>query len=292
MEVQGNVARLRPGIKPCLYKDTSERQQAVVEAHSMNPFKTTSSTALELDIKTWTVRRHLRKAGFNARIPARKILLNEEHRAARVRFANDFLNFDWINNVVIFTDEKCFKSDKDGRKILWRRKGDRYNQSCILPCRSSGRISLGYWGWMSSMGPGELVPVGARFNSALYLEILREVMLPSVRAHYPDEHIYFVQDNCAIHRAAIVREWLNAQNNLTVINWPAKSPDLNPIENLWGQMVLNWDPSEVRNTKNLEETVMSTWDNLRGGDMCWTMVTGMRSRLEQVIDKNGAPLHY
>ncbi|KAI5639685.1 helix-turn-helix domain-containing protein [Phthorimaea operculella] len=53
----------------------------------------------------------------------------------------------------IHCNEKVFKSDKDGKQILWRKKGQRYEESCMLPCRTSGRISLGYWGWMSSMGP-------------------------------------------------------------------------------------------------------------------------------------------
>lgn len=101
------------------------------------------------------MRRHLHAAGIRNYKPAQKIALTPAHREERVRFAQEYLNFNWEENVVIFTDEKSFKSDKDGRKILWRRKGERYNEKCLLPCRTSGRITLGYWGWMSSMGPGE-----------------------------------------------------------------------------------------------------------------------------------------
>lgn len=45
---------------------------------------------------------------------------------------------------------------------------------------------------MSSMGTGEIVQIGGRFNSQNCLDILR------------DTGIYFVQDNCVIHRANVV----------------------------------------------------------------------------------------
>ncbi|KAI8437917.1 hypothetical protein MSG28_010597 [Choristoneura fumiferana] len=101
-------------------------------------------------------------------------------------------------------------------------------------------------------GPGELVEIGGRMNSERYLEVLKDVMLPSVRVAYPEGQIYLVHDNSSVHKSKIVKDWLNSQKDITVFEWPAKSPDLNPIENLWGQMVLNWDSSEIRSKKNLD----------------------------------------
>ncbi|KAI5645552.1 transposase domain-containing protein [Phthorimaea operculella] len=287
----GSVQRNRTGPKPVMFTDQSERHRAIVAQHQEHPFATTRSTAVSHGVSVQTVRHHLHAAGFKTYKPARKIKLSPAHRQARVRFAQMYQNFDWINNVVIFTDEKVFKSDKDGKQILWRKKGQRYEESCMLPCRTSGRISLGYWGWMSSMGPGELIEVGAHFNSREYIEILRDVMLPSVRIAYPTQEIYFVQDNCSIHRAHIVRQWLEEQEGIHVIDWPSKSPDLNPIENLWGLMTLNWDPTEVRNKENLAAVVTSTWDFMRGRDHCWNMVNGMPGRLEQIVDKADLSYH-
>lgn len=76
------------------------------------------------------------------------------------------------------------------------------------------------------------------------------------------------------------------------ISWPSKSPDLNVIENLWGQMVLNWDTSEVRSKENLEEEVLSSWEMMRGRDACFNMVISMKNRLQQIINNNGFPLPY
>lgn len=142
------------------------------------------------------------------------------------------------------------------------------------------------------MGPGELVEVGGRMTGPQYLEILRDVMVPSVRVAYPQGQIYLIQDNSSVHRSRLVKEWLSLQEDITVLNWPSKSPDLNPIENLWGQMVLNWDTSEVRSKSNLDQEVKRSWELMRCSDACFNMVMHMKSRLEQVIESEGYPLRY
>lgn len=289
---EGTIDAKRPGPKAIAYTDANPLHRNIVATYSADGFATTRNTAIMHDVSMTIVRRHLRAAKIKCRKPAKKILLTALHKEERMRFARKFIDFDWCNNIVIFSDEKCFKSDKDGRKILWRKDGERYHQKNILPCRSSGRITLGYWGWMSSMGPGELVEVGGRNTSQGYLDILQNVMLPTVRVAYPDEHIYFVHDNCSVHRARMVQDWLSVQENLTVIEWPSKSPDLNPIENLWGHMVLNWDSSDVRSKRNLDNLVSSMWESFRGTDLCENLVASMRTRLQEVIDNEGAPIRY
>lgn len=142
------------------------------------------------------------------------------------------------------------------------------------------------------MGPGELVEASGRMNAQSYLQILQDVMVPTVRVAYPEGQIYFVQDNCSVHRSRMVMEWLSTQTDISVISWPSKSPDLNPIENMWGQMVLNWDASEVKSKINLHNEVLRSWELMRGSNAGWKMVTQMRTRLQQIIESEGHPLRY
>ena len=40
------------------------------------------------------------------------------------------------------------------------------------------------------------------------------------------------QDNCSIHVSKLMKEWM-AKVNMTTLEWPARSPDQNLIENVW-----------------------------------------------------------
>lgn len=285
------IARPRSG-RPRLINEIQQRE--MVQAYENNGFLRTDDFAVRFDTSVKTVRRTLHRQGIHHRRPAKKPSLTDEHKRNRLTFAREYLDFNWQNT--IFTDEKTFMSSQHGRLHLWRRNGTRYEEKNIIQNTESGRISVNLWGWMSAAGPGELVaqPPG-RATAVNYVEILDKNMLPTVRCVYPalDVPIVpFVQDNCPVHRAHIVNDWFTANPEISVIPWPAKSPDLNPIENLWGLMVQRWEMRNERRTEVLEAHCHQVWEDLRGTNICSNIVGSMRRRLLDVIENNGGYTKY
>lgn len=115
-------------------------------------------------------------------------------------------------------------------------------------------------------------------------------MLPTVRAMalpYP-ESIIFMQDNCPIHTARVVRRWFEEQRHIELLSWPSNSPDLNPIENVWANIVNVWETGNERNSEQLWQHVEMEWEVMRRKpQMIYNHVESMQRRLQCVIESNG-----
>ena len=96
---------------------------------------------------------------------------------------------------------------------------------------SNGRRKLYGLGIISLLGTLNIVFIDGRMNSIGYQALLEE-KLPYM-AQWPNIQFTFQQDNAPVHSSASTRRWL-LDNNVSMLGWPARSPDLNPIENLWG----------------------------------------------------------
>lgn len=143
-------------------------------------------------------------------------------------------------------------------------------------------------------GPGELLKIEGKLNGQQYIEILEEVLLPTVRAMaipHP-ETITLVHDNSSIHKSRAVTEWLEQHPEILVIDWPSKGCDLNPIEHLWAAMCQEWSVGDQRNAAAVESTAMEVWESLRRGQLCSKLVDSLPKRLQAVIEANGGWTKY
>lgn len=268
---------------------TQEQSRLMQRQYMMDAFTPTKHFAEAFEVHPSTVRRHLHTMGLHHRRPAKKIALTDAHKAARLIFARQYLNFDWTTTA--FIDEKTFQSSQTGRLHLWRIDKTRYTADHVIANNASGRITANMSGWISSGGVGELVNLPPRATAQDYVDLLDGSVLPTLQLYYPQEDvapINFVQDNATIHTARIVRNWFNNNRaNLNVIPWPAKCADLNPVENLWGLMVQKWSNRNERTREALIDHCHTVWESFRGTDICQKLIGSMRNRLQAVIDNNG-----
>lgn len=245
-------------------RSTTRRQDmAIINKAHEERFINTTQFANVYQVSSSTIRRRLKEGGLQNRVPARKPALTDRHKTDRLQFAATYLNHNF--DKVIFMDEKVFCSSDNGRMSLWRPGNTRYLELNVVPNRQSGRITIGFWGWICKDGPGELVEITGRMNAVDYKEILDESFLPTANVFYPNEHITFMQDNSSVHNARLVQRWIHGHRDvLTRIKMPAKSPDLNPIENLWGKMVQEWDGNQCRTKDGLRRHANNAWESFRG----------------------------
>lgn len=275
---------------------TQQQDLQLVNTLVENPFYSVIQAAEDTNFpgSSSTGRRRVRESELRCHPAAQKYLLKAVHKEARLGFALEYLvhDVDFWNNVV-FTDEKTFQSTHSGRIRVYRPPNTRYDEKYISNNDKSGRFSVNMWAWISARGPGVLWHIEERFNSETYIRILDNIMLPSVSQLFPNNEFIFQQDNCSVHTAHTVTNWFQ-DNNINVLNWPSHSPDLNPVEDVWGLLVRSIQKRNVRprNAQELLEIINDAWENIITNDYCIRLFNSMPNRLIEVINRNGAITKY
>lgn len=195
---------------------------------------------------------------------------------------------DWAN--VLFVDETRVKlRGPDGRKRVYRRRGERNSPNCVVEADQFGGGSIMVWGGVSMHSKTPLVVVQGNLNARRYQqEIILPVLVPHVAGH---RGMLLAQDNAPCHAARATQAVL-AANNIRVLQWPAKSPDLNPIEHVWDLLKrrIRGLPQQD-NLRHLERDVMAKWTDI-AQNVIQVYIGSMARRCRAVIAADGGHTRY
>ncbi len=147
--------------------------------------------------------------------------------------------------------------------------------------------SVMVWVSMSSAGVGPLCFLRSKVNTAVYQEVLEHFMLPAADKLYGDADFIFQQDLAPAHSAKATSTWFK-DHGIPVLNWPANSPDLNPIENLWCIVKRKMRYARPNNAEELKAAIRATWA-LITPEQCHGLIDSMPRRIAAVIQAKGAP---
>ncbi len=164
---------------------------------------------------------------------ATKPLLKQKHCPKHLTWAKENNNWTFArSSKVLFSDKStfCISFGNQGPRV-WRKSGEAQNPCCL---KSSVKFpqSVMIWAAMSSAGFGPLCFLKSTVNAAIYQDILEHFMLPSADKFYGDADFIFQQDLAPAYTAKGTKSWFS-DHDVTVLDWPTNSPDLNPIKNLW-----------------------------------------------------------
>ena len=122
------------------------------------------------------------------------------------------------------------------------------------------------------------ITVRGNLNGQIYRQnILEASVVPHFDNHPLNTRPVFMDDNARSHRALVVTDCLRDES-IATLPWPARSPDLNPIET-------------VQTLNELEQTLHQEWQRLTQVQIR-RLVGSMRKRLAAIIRVNGGYTHY
>jgi transposase len=261
---------------------------AIVVSIKRNRFQSNSSIAGSFNVSHETIRRRANENGLPSRRAVRDPL-KKHHKQARMMWCKHHRHTEFKN--WIFSDESFFQlgdCSTPRHPLVHRKRHERYSDCCVSSDPISNRRGLMVWGCITQQGKGVLTFVEGNINSEKYITILQNNLIPFLESFplslYPN--LVFQQDNATPHRSAITRDYLKKEN-ISPPHWPALSPDLSPIENVWGIMKARIRRMKPTSMSALKDAILHTWEMTVNPSSCARLYASIPSRIHKVIIHRG-----
>jgi len=278
-------------------KTTPWMDRRILREIKKNPFASSKMVLAKIgaSVSSRTIQRRLTEHNLKTRRPRSVPLLKRRHLVDRISFAREHLHWRgeeggrrWRN--ILFSDESKFMLfTNDGNGFVRRPINEAFNPRYTRKTVKHGGGKILVWGCFSWYGVGPIFLIDGIMTKQTYINILEKIMLPYAQWEMP---LYwtFQHDNDPKHTANATKLWLQ-DHNVKVLHFPAQSPDLNPIENLWKQVKDKVRAVKPTNKAELWVTVRDAWYSIPV-EHCQRLVESMPNRCQAVLDNRGHATSY
>lgn len=288
---QANHFRLQAAQKSGRPRVTTESLDRKIRSCAVrNPQLSVRQIAAMCGSKFNTTMRRLKEAGFKSRRRRSEILLTARHKEKRLQWAMKHCHWrtpQWKR--IVWTDEASVRlHSKDGRLRLWIRSTETASEQFVIPRIQGGGGWLLIWAAIWIDGKTDLHIQRATMNGERYVKLLEEKVYPlSFQLGDPSTQWFLMDDNAPPHRCRAATAFKTSAG-IRTLTWPARSPDLNPIENLWSLLKLfirrNVQPED--DLSRLEELLHRGWASI-SQEIINRTIESLPARIGKVIEKNG-----
>ena len=154
-----------------------------------------------------------------------------------------------------------------------------------------GGGSLMVWLGFSYNGKLELGFVNPRSSHKDYINLLSTHLLAQAQ-QVGGPNWMFQHDNASIHTAKNTLEWLKA-NNISTLDWAPRSPDMNPVENVWSLLVseVYAGGKQYETVEDLKTSLLKAWNEI-AMDSLSSLFESMPNRVTELLIENGGRTNY
>ena len=241
-----------------------------------------------IEISPTSVWRGLRFAHLRAYRRPKRAGLQRGDKRARLSFASKYKDRNWKR--VMFADEKTFylcTLPNQKNDVVWADSAEEVEPHGSTVLRAKWNV----YAAISREGHTALHIFDTNMTAALYVKTLQKTLLPTTAALYPGGRWAYVQDNDPKHRAKLAETFVS-QSAPESIFLPPRSPDLNPIENVWSEVGDIVALSQPKTKTQLRAAINRAWKKVVTPEMREALIDSYPRRLLEVRRNRGAMTHY
>jgi transposase-like protein len=304
-------------------KVTPALKKKVIEQVRLKKKPSLRKIAASLNICAETVRKIILNSGWKYEVRKQRFRLDPAKKEQRLAFAREMIPryTDW--GYTFISDECSIWMDKSKPKGKWvsrqrvippmsfdenrmeieaetdagtdneeemeiestKNQADESDDDLITTTHGA---KLHLWGAISARGATRLEIFEGNLNSDRYIEILKRKKKDMDKL-YPEGY-YFQQDGNPCHTskkslAYVIKTFDNR------LEWPAYSPDLSPIENVWAWLKSEVGKDKPESMQRFKKSIRKHWKRLTP-EFLEPYFDSMNHRMELVVAGHGARINY